>query len=38
VVLLLVVGLLALVVGILATIAATRGEAYRHPMNLRLVK
>ena len=33
-----VIGVLALVFGILAAIASSRGEAYRYPVNLRLVK
>ena len=32
------VGLLSLVLGIIAAIAANKGEAYRYPMTLRLVK
>ena len=33
-----IVGLLSLVLGIIAAIAANKGEAYRYPMTLRLVK
>jgi hypothetical protein len=37
-VLLLVVGVASLVLGIIAAVKASRGEAYRYPVNLRLVK
>jgi Domain of unknown function (DUF4870) len=38
VVLLLVVGVASLVLGIIAAVKASRGEAYRYLVNLRLVK